>query len=76
MLGSHEGGCIIPNVYAKLYCYVNITPYSEVSLYKVCNNIIVVFIYYQQSLTPTYYIATKLYYITTILVSHIVILDY
>ena len=30
-----KGGCIIPNVYAKLYYYVNITPHSEVSLYKV-----------------------------------------
>ena len=30
-----NGGCIIPNVYAKLYCYVNITPHSEVSLYEV-----------------------------------------
>ena len=31
-------GCIIPNVYAKLYCYVNIIPYSEVSWYEECNN--------------------------------------
>ena len=30
-----KGGCIIPNVYAKLYCYVNIIPHSEVSLYEV-----------------------------------------
>ena len=27
-----KGGCIIMSVYSKLYCYVNITPYSEVSL--------------------------------------------
>ena len=30
-----KGGCIIPNVYTKLYCSVNITPHSEVLLYEV-----------------------------------------
>lgn len=33
-----KGGCIILSVYDKLYCYVNITPHSEVYVSPVCNN--------------------------------------